>query len=215
MKQVILTAANNNGNTTRFLETFKKHVTNAELKVLSFNPIIQGAYKHYDVAYPGHIQKYQYLKEHIEKDNWYIYLDMFDVIFQKDIPDLNKFNAEVLVSSECHYWRQSDFYRKTIERDQELRQILDSVVYCSGTFAMKGGLMLDLIEFYSGVKGVLNQCYFNLWLQDKKHKNCDELFCTLHKGIDLGNVNKVGGKFINSGKVSSIVHGNGSYDMYL
>jgi len=215
MKPVIITAANNNGNTKRFADTFNKHVNNAELKVLSFNPEIKGCFKHYDKGYPGHIKKYEYLREHIEHDRWYIYLDMFDVIFQKDIPDLDKFKTDILVSSERHLWRQSDFYKRQIENDDDLYIILDSPVYCSGTFAMKGNLLIDLINFYGNVKGVLNQPYFNLWLHDKNHANCDELFCTLHKGIDNGYIKKQDNLFINDGKVSSIVHGNGSYDKYL
>lgn len=214
-KPIILTAANNNGNTKRFIDSFSRNVTNAELKILSFNPEIKGAFKHYDKGYPGHIKKYEYLREHIKLDRWYIYLDMFDVLFQKNIPDLDKFKTDILVSTEHHLWRQSDFYRSIIEKDDELNVLLDTPVYCSGTFAMKGNLLLNLIDFYSNVKGVLNQPYFNLWLQGKDHKNCDELFCTLHQGIDLGFINKVDDRFINSGKISSIVHGNGSYDKYL
>lgn len=212
---ILITGASGDRRLKRFYSTVKN--ISAELQVLDYRPHY-GKGNKIEKSYPGHISKY--FDFEIEDMNaWYVFTDMYDVVFQKDFPRLDDFNKEILVSSEDHLWKDSGYYRGILKH-KDFKALMDKPVYCSGTFAMRGRIFKELQAFYQLMKdrhkGQLNQPLFNLFLQGYEHADCPEMFMTLHANITNGKVSEKDGVFSwNSGVTPAIVHGNGSYDKYL
>ncbi len=219
MRPLIICSAGYDRRIDRYINSCLKYVKSADLQITSFTPHIPNSHIKINKSYPGHINKY-FEFNFPDLDRWYIFTDMYDVIFQADIPDLNKFDADILVSSEGELWRENTYYTEILKQ-KEFQQLLNKTVFCSGTFAMKGKFFVSLIEFYKEkvkqYKGQLNQPLFNVWLQGQNHKDCKSLFGTLYANIDKGNIVKKDKEFFwRDGSKPAIVHGNGSYsDKYL
>jgi len=218
MKATIITCAGRDRRIYRFLSSFQQNVKNAELMTISFKPHFPEARFNIDKSYPGHISKYFELERYVKNNkNWYIFTDMYDVLFMNDIVESEFEDGIILVSSEHHKWNENGYYKGILESKQ-FESLYDKTVYCSGTFAMQGYQFLELIEFYRRMKeqykgGQLNQPLFNLFVQQYPHRDSRELFMTLHQGIDKGMIKKIDmNKFTwSDGVMPTMVHGNGSY----
>ena len=132
MKPIIITTANYHPGINRYLNTFNRHIKNAELRIISFLPhIISPEYitENINIDYPGHIEKFRYFGE-LEEERWYMYTDMFDVIFQRDFPDLAEFNSDILVAKEGMRWEENEFYRPLFFQHSEFQknQTLGSIL---------------------------------------------------------------------------------------
>lgn len=221
MKPIVITTANYHPDINRYLNSFNQHIKNAELRIISFLPhIISAKYitTKINIGYPGHVKKFGYFGE-MEDDRWYVYTDMFDVIFQKDIPDLTEFNSEILVAKEGMIWEENEFYRPLFLQNSEFQKIKFQEVYCSGTYAMKGKYLKDLVRFMlehnTRYRLRFNQPLFNLWLSSQSFDD-SPMFGTLFANLDNGSIRKIDNKFYwESGKLVPIIHGNGSYSKYL
>ncbi len=218
---MIITASSYDPNIHRYLSSYSRYASAMELRVVSFWPHISDpspSVSEVNMGYPGHTKKYAHLGE-MDDERWYLFTDMYDVVFQAEIPDLDKYGSEILVADEGVTWRQNRFFDRAFLEYPALEVIRDQKVYCSGTYAMKGKYFNDLVQFMldndGKYSGQLNQPLYNLWLHGKDYQNCS-IFGTLCSNFDHGTIKKSGDQFFwEDGEIIPIVHGNGNYDRFL
>ena len=139
--------------------------------------------------------------------------------FKKTSRDLAESNSDILVAREGMKWEENEFYRPLFLQYSDFNRIKSMEVYCSGTYAMKGKYLKDLVRFMlernHSYRFQFNQPLFNLWLSSQSFDD-SRIFGTLFANLDTGSIQKVDNKFYwESGDLIPIVHGNGSYSKYL
>ena len=205
MKPIIISITSDRKRSKKFEETFKKNVSQAELLLITIP------------KYPGHFDKYNIINGYLNDNEFYIYLDSYDVIFQSDLN--YEFDFEKLyVASEHMLWNGNSFYRKIFEKYSYLDVLVYQEELCSGTFACNGKTFKKWIEFANMIKNEkYNQPFFNLWAYSQPNIINSKLFGTLYANIDKKIIEKKDGKFYwnYNSELIPIVHGNGSYEKYL
>ena len=221
---MIITAASFNLNCKRFFDTYHKYVSE-KLLLINFLPHFDHFFKpccevkRINRGYPGHIEKYRYFNflpdGFLDENEFYIYLDTYDVIFQSDINFSDK--DMIYVSGERWTWQENRFYEAQFQRFRQLEIMKDKQIYCSGTYAMRGNKFKKLITFMlcNQVGSQLNQPLFNYWLHTSGYEFTDsDQFGTLADNLGKS-IKKRQGKFYKDGKLIPVVHGNGSFIKYL
>jgi len=222
----LLTMCSYTPNLPRFFESVKK--IDVEQIVVAFEPYPRGLKEcHYTgQTYPGHIKKYSFLPEIIDKldpERYIIFTDTEDVIFQAPLPEFTKdlHLAPENVPTHRNTWWEQHIVSYVDHRFDEL---LDKPIYCSGTWATKVKTFSAYLKFFEElgrtyeVAGFGDQLYFNLFLLKHPELTRDEsvnTFCSLHANIHRKDIYKENGIWKHEGEIISCVHANGSLKEYL
>jgi hypothetical protein len=165
-------------------------------------------------SYPGHHNRWKHIPDDLDQDRWWIFTDTQDVIFQRPIPDLDQFGADVLVQAEGMTHAENQVWRECIEgRWPEQANLLPLPVYNCGCWAARGHLMHGYKSYIAGYDAAMwDQIPFNQWLIGKNFKDCPELSAALYLSFYSGRLSRLDGTYFwtGTGLVPSIVHGNGS-----
>lgn len=176
-------------------------------------------------------------QEKFNNDDWFIFTDTHDVIFQKKIPDLNTLtNKDIIVTPEDRKFREISFWG-----ERSPRYLHDQDIYNVGLFAMKLRVYKKFLEqvkmawinmvkwknhlisdqFPFDVPIVRNQIaatfnsfadtiIFNTFLMEKEFDVQRELFGCLRFSMDKIEMIKIENKFYTKeGKLICVVHANG------
>jgi len=172
-------------------------------------------------SYPGHHLRWKYIPENLEKDRWWIFTDTQDVIFQHEIPDLDEFDADVLIQYEGMTHEQNGVWNLCIkDRWPQYSSLLEKPVYCCGVWAARGNVMYDYATKYIPTydPNVWDQIPFNMWLYENglTHKDCPELSAAMYSNYYTGKLAVSGNlkftreySWTDSEIVPAIIHGNG------
>lgn len=168
--------------------------------------------------YPGNLSRYKLIPIDIIKNNeWYIFTDTSDVIFQTDFPDFDRTRFEIIVAPENEIHRNS-IWKGFIEKDKYFEDLMDRPIYNAGCYAMKGNKFLEFLKFLRGRVYPENydQLLFNKWLISQNYLPHLSIFAPLYANIGIGLVIKKGGKwYTKSGRLISCVHANGNFKNFL
>lgn len=172
--------------------------------------------------YPGNVARFNYLPIDVKHEDWVLFTDTSDVIFQKELPDLQKVNCDIYVGNE-RTLHMGSYWDNVCQTDLRFRNLLQKTIYNAGMFLMRGDVYIDYLLYFSlASKTVENTFYdqllFNEYLQKEGLKINDDItvLCPLYSNIDLGLVKKVDGIWkTDLDEVICCVHGNGSYKKYL
>lgn len=102
--------------------------------------------------YPGNTGKHkdfrQYVAPLLVKDQWCVFTDMHDVIFQQPFPEFPS-NAQILVASEGKKFGEIEFWKKLLPK-----RAWKQKAYNVGCFAMRRDLLLRFWDYL-----------YNEWMQ--------------------------------------------------
>lgn len=194
----------------RFLES-RKHIAHQTV----FIPII------FDV-YPGNVERFNYLPTEVKADDWVLFTDTTDVIFQKELPDLNAVHCDMYVGNERAIHLGS-YWDVVVQSNKLYRNLIDQPIYNGGMFIMRGSVYLEyLIYFGYASKMVENTFYdqliFNQFIYHEKPKINDDItvLCPLYNNMDIGLCKRMNGIWKSDlDETISCIHANGSYKKYL
>jgi hypothetical protein len=224
----------------RWLKTFKESGVSSQVRLIIFmwqpyfdeeikEILIDDDYVIYkqDSNYLGNknarLPLYDLIKNKNLDDDWFIWTDCHDIIFQDKIPEfwINP-DFKVLICSEFSTHEEIEFYWLKIiieSESDEFKHLLNKPIYNSGSFAMLGSQMMDYIselkiQSYYGRYGLDydgDQLIFNKWIQNNM------TICKVDKTIWLSLCYGLGkngllcdDKFITAKKtLFPIVHANG------
>ncbi len=207
----------------RWMGTLSKNMENITPVIIMYKPhfkvIIRGAlfYKQ-DIDYPGNIERYypliDLIKYHKGEDDWWLWTDGADVVFQdkidfKDIPT----NIEVLSCSEGEKHKDNEFWKMRLSKeDMELLGELN--IRNAGLFAMKGSKLIEWINFLKekNVGANDDQAVYNKFLLLNKDKVMDyePFLCLGNRYLNEAGLKK--GEFINKNNFNKyqVIHANGN-----
>lgn len=207
MKPYLLTLASYTPGIKRFLKSLQN--INVEHLAVQFEPKADvKSYESYDFAYPGHINKYNFVPKGLNPNRYLIYSDTDDVIFQRELPE---FEADMILAKENVKFKYT-IYHDTIKRHKEFEGMMESEAYNSGLYAMKVPIFYDWVGYLLDfpVKTKLNQLIFNKFINQRDYSISDNLecFCPLFANIHHS-VDKKNGLWVVNKKLISGIHANG------
>jgi hypothetical protein len=184
----------------RFMESSKK---------LSAFPVPN----HFD-TFPGHIEKWRNINPYLFTEDYVVFTDTDDVIFQTDLPE---FTADIYLAPE-NVLHNETIWAEQIEFYPAFSSLLDKEVFNCGTFAMKGIYLYEYQQFLlnfddGGYRELgLEQMYFNMFVH--QHKELSRvidlsIFTPLYRNLNDGWVYKKDGIWKTNGKTIACVHSNG------
>lgn len=167
--------------------------------------------------YPGPHPRWQYIPEDLDPNRWWVFADTADVLFQRPIPDLDQFDADILVQCEGMTHAENPVWGPYIrDRYPQYSSLLPLPVLCCGVVACKGWQMLSFVNFIKGFDpNVWDQIPFNLWVRQFRYMDCRELSMALYGNAydERGSVIRTAdGSFLwgSPAIIPAIVHGNGA-----
>lgn len=166
--------------------------------------------------FPGHIKKWESVPKDLESEEYVVFSDTDDVVFQTQLP---------VFTHDLHLAPENVTHRETIwaEHIKEFpvfTPLMDKEVYNCGTWAMKVKTMYEYINFMMTFEDGgyrrhnLEQLYFNLFIEKRKELSrvIDlSIFCPLYRNLNDGWVEKVDGVWKTNNKTISVVHANGCH----
>lgn len=175
--------------------------------------------------YPGHLHRLDYLPDRFDPNDWVIFTDTDDVIFQLPIPDLSSIDADIIVANEGVRFKANGFWRGVMKSLPKpiVETVADLPIYNAGTWAMKAKRAYELQQFIADLRSEVDhpnadQILYNLYI-DIHRKHTTEhpyIFTTLYANIEKGNVVMRDKTFVNKeGIPYCIVHANGDSKKYL
>lgn len=199
MKPYLLNVYTDTPNTERFLQS----IGNINVDHIQVKPN----------RYPGNLSRYSLIPPIMDEKRYVIFTDTEDVIFQKDFPDFNKYEADIILGPENELHKNS-YWMQYINKFKVFKPLLDKPIYNAGCYAMKVSKFNEWLKFLEKYKELFgedcDQLLFNLWLTKENFIADLSIFVPLYANVDKGLVYKEDGVWkTGKGIVINCVHENG------
>ena len=222
MKPYLISTCSYTPGVDRYIKSLSNLLETVELVYVDFTPHLVGEISGLSSVrrikeprrYPGPQARWQHIPTDLDLDRWWIFTDTQDVVFQRPIEDLDRFDSRcVLVQYEGMTHAENGFWSGYIESRSVYQNLLPLPVFCSGTVAAKGRVMMEFIKYIGNCdQTVWDQLHFNQWLIGRHVFNSQLLSAALYtNGYNGKLVKTISGEFVweDTGIVPAIVHGNG------
>jgi hypothetical protein len=162
--------------------------------------------------YPGHLEKYFFIPDNLDKDRYVVFLDTDDVLVQTNFP--YKFSHDLYLSGE-NTTHDKTMWVDAINQNPQWAFLMNQEVINCGTWAMKAGWLYEYIGFLrdSPLRHTnLDQLHFNWWVRanpnlSKAYDN--SLFCALYRNYYTNDALTFDGKWKFRDRIITAVHANG------
>jgi len=218
MKPYLITMSSHTSGMPRFLRSLEKLGDSVEHLAIQFKPYTENLKTHsvFDRAYPGHLYRYNFIPDNLDRSRHVMFTDTDDVIFQKPLPE--KLDYDIYLSPE-NISHKNTLWERYINFYLPFKPLLDCQVYNCGSFIMRVDILYQYINFLKSHKVDdfdrynFEQLHFNLFIY--KHPEFSKvvdlsLLCPLYNNFEQDNVYKKNEVwYTKNGKVICCVHENG------